>query len=108
MGTLITYATMFGTWPTLSELMSGCDVSNRTDVVLRLAWSNAYIEGWKRLRSNEADGQIRSAGFLLEWRVRDWSNRYGEGFLFARQTILWLMKRRLRQLLSRRRTRSDS
>lgn len=94
MGTLITYATMFGTWPTLSERDERLRRLNRTDVVLRLAWSNAYIEGWKRIRSNEADGQIRSAWFPF-WNgaFRDWSNRYGEGFLFARQTILWLMKR---------------
>lgn len=94
MGTLITYTTMFGTWPTRADLDERLRALNKIDVVLRLAWSNAYIEGWKRVSSNEADEQIRDAWFPF-WNqaFRDWSKRYGEGFLFARQTILWLMKR---------------
>jgi hypothetical protein len=94
MGTLITYATIFGTWPTTAELDERLRRLNRTDVILRLAWCNAYIEGWKRIRSNKADEQIRNAWFPF-WNgvFRDWSRHHGEGFLFARQTILWLIKR---------------
>lgn len=94
MGTLITYATMFGTSPTPAELDKLLRTLNRTDVILRLAWCNAYIRGWNRIRSNDADEQIRNAWFPF-WNIAfcNWSKHYGEGFLFARQTILWLMKR---------------
>jgi hypothetical protein len=85
---------MSGRWPTVEELDGRLRSLHRSDVVLRLAWCNAFIQGWKRISSNEADQQIRRAWFpAWEERFRHWSIRYGEGFLFARHTILWLMKR---------------
>lgn len=65
----------------------------RTDVVLRLAWCNALTRTWGMVRDNEADKRLRNYLFPF-WsrRFDDWTNEYGEGFLFHRYTLLWLMR----------------
>jgi hypothetical protein len=95
-GVLITYSTLVGTDPTPADLTTRLTKLNRTDIVLRLAWLNAAAQTWQGTKDNQQDTRIRD--HLFPWwtpAFERWSARYGDGFLFSRYTILWLLRRAL-------------
>ena len=92
-GTLITYASMFEKWPRPEDLNDRLRQLSRTDVLLRLAWCSALTLTWKIVKDNEADRRVRDYLFPF-WaeEFRGWTTIYGEGFVFSRFTVLWLMR----------------
>lgn len=95
-GSLITYATLFGSWPTMQQLRERLSVLPRSETILRLAWCNAATRTWAIVRSSQLDEAIRRYLFPL-WAVQfeDWHKRFGGGFLFHRYTVLWLLRHAL-------------
>jgi hypothetical protein len=63
-GNLITYQTLFGVWPTLAELEQRLRPLRRNDVVLRLAWCDAFTLTSAMVRGNETDKRARNYLFL--------------------------------------------
>jgi hypothetical protein len=96
LGTLITYASMFERWPSLMDLNNRLRQLSRVDVLLRLAWCSALIISWKIMKDNDADRRVRDHLFPF-WAedFRRWTTTYGEGFVFSRFTILWLIRHAL-------------
>jgi hypothetical protein len=84
---------MFGKWPSREDLDDRLRQLSRTDVVLRLAWCNAVTVSWRSLENNDVDKRVCAHLFPF-WAddVRRWTTTYGEGFMFSRFTILWLMR----------------
>ena len=67
---------------------------SRIDVVLRLAWCSAVTLSWKTFKNRENDKRVRDYLFPFWQEECDrWTNEFGEGFVFSRFTILWLMRR---------------
>src|SRR5260370_24089507 len=95
-GTLITYASVFGRWPSTGDLEERLRTLNRTDVVRVIAWCNAVTHTWKLIRNNTLDQSIRDLVFPF-WRThfQQWTERYGEGLVFHRYTLLWLLRHAL-------------
>jgi hypothetical protein len=82
--------------PTSADLAARLVQLNLTDVVLRLAWLNAAAKTWQGTKDNHQDIKLRQHLFP-EWKeaFAQWTGRFGEGFLFSRYTILWLMRQAL-------------
>jgi hypothetical protein len=95
-GTLMTFASIFGSWPTTAQLEDRLRRIRRADLVLRLAWCNAYTRTWEIVRDNEADRRARNYLFPF-WITQfdSWTRQYGEGFLFHRYSLLWLLRHAL-------------
>jgi hypothetical protein len=92
-GTLVTYATLLGPWPQLEDLHNRLRSLNLSDVILRIAWCSAVTQSWSTIRDNGTDKRARSYLFPF-WRAEfdRWTLKFGEGFVFARYTLLWLMR----------------
>ncbi len=92
-GTLITYASMLGHWPRVEDLLDRLRLLNRTDVILRIAWCSAVTRSWATTGDNSTDTRVRTHLFPF-WKEQfdTWTAIFGEGFVFSRYTLLWLMR----------------
>jgi hypothetical protein len=67
------------------------------ELLLRLAWVNAFGRTWQGIKDTHYDRRLRE--YLLPFWAQDfarWERRYGEhGFLFSRFTTLWLLRQAL-------------
>jgi hypothetical protein len=92
-GTLISYATLLGPWPTLEDLKARLRTLNRSDVILRIAWCSAVTQTWATTKDNIRDKHVRNRLFpFFAHQFDGWTAKFGEGFVFSRFTLLWLMR----------------
>jgi len=92
-GTLMTYATVFGRWPSIHDLEERLRTLNRTDAVRVVAWCNASTHTWQLIRDNALDQRVRDLVFPF-WKAQfqRWTEHYGEGFVFHRYTLPCLLR----------------
>jgi hypothetical protein len=96
LGVLITHQSLSGTWPARDDLRERLARLDRTEVVLRIAWINFAAHTWRLIKDNTRDQEIRNYLFPF-WTdaFEAWTAQYGDGFVFSRYTLLWLLRQAL-------------
>jgi hypothetical protein len=95
-GMIITFDSLIGGWPTFAQLECRLAELPRTETIHLVAWCNAATRTWDGVGDNKADEQVRN--FLFPFWVpqfNNWTRQFGEGFLFHRYTLLWLLRHTL-------------
>jgi len=94
LGTLVTYHTALGVpWPTFDELITRLECLCRRDAIYWLARLSLYVQTWERVSDNKRDKVLRNY-VMPDWAqaFNHWTRVYGDGFVFSRYHILWLMR----------------
>ncbi len=93
-GIVISYDAVFGRWPRMEDLEERLGALNRSDAILLIAWCSAVTRSWARVPDNTLDKRVRAWLFPF-WNAvfEKWTTKFGEGFLFSRYSLLWLLRK---------------